>query len=148
MVFRRKCFSSGNRLSGPGQAFPVLEQAGVCCRNFFFQAWCPGIIIGAKINNHGVKYISVYSNDSYSVYIYNPSPSHAVYVGGVISFSKITHETIQVPYTAYRTEYMLSTITTHPYQNLGGILLTSGVLAGIATASFTLISRRRIKEAL
>ena len=92
--------------------------------------------------NHGYKYISIYSDDYYTIKIWNLNPNQPVYIHGTIIITLLT--TDYIPYVYYDTQY--STYTDYPYRSSGGILIIFGILTGIGISISILISRLRIKK--
>lgn len=107
-----------------------------------------GIVWSNISTDHDIKYIGVYSNDSYRVEIYNPSHSSSVFVNGVITFVRIEYITEQLPQTGYNTEYRTASYTDYPARSVGALLLVGGILVGVGTGVSRLMSRRRMKETL
>lgn len=94
--------------------------------------------------NHSIKYVSVWSNDTYSIEIHNLHASQPLFMRGRINVFRTEYYTELVPFpvTTYQTKFG----TEYPYRSLGAILVFIGILAGIGTGVFILQSKRRMKE--
>lgn len=102
-----------------------------------------GVIYTSASEHHDLKYISVTSNDAYTLKIWNMNPDNPIAMRGTIAVFHTEYYQEQVPYTAYETEW--HTYTNYPYRSTGGFLIILGIIAGIATGGAILLSKRRMK---